>query len=213
MQEDEARDDGNDIETDACRGDCREAACGDGVLRTGLAEDEEGYEACDDGNTVDEDGASRTANCTAAVMAWSARAKAVTMVTKIPTTNVMNAAPPAVAMASWRKAKAAMTATGMTAMIASPTVRPLDAVMAWSAKTFAPEDEGYEDCDDGNGVDGDGCTNACAPAQCGDGIIHAGAEAVMMATESMTTAAPTPANCPAVATASCKQAKPATTVT
>lgn len=33
-----------------------------------------------------------------------------------------------------------------------------------------------EQCDDGNDVDTDTCTNACQTALCGDGIVHAGAE-------------------------------------
>ena len=33
-----------------------------------------------------------------------------------------------------------------------------------------PEDEGYESCDDNNGVHSDGCTNTCTLARCGDGI-------------------------------------------
>jgi cysteine-rich repeat protein len=33
-----------------------------------------------------------------------------------------------------------------------------------------------EECDDGNAVDGDGCTNACTLPRCGDGIVQAGEE-------------------------------------
>ncbi len=33
-----------------------------------------------------------------------------------------------------------------------------------------------EQCDDGNDVDGDSCTNACTVAECGDGITETGAE-------------------------------------
>ena len=35
---------------------------------------------------------------------------------------------------------------------------------------------GVEDCDDGNQVDDDACTNACQVAVCGDGIVQAGEE-------------------------------------
>ncbi|MGC6416780.1 MAG: DUF4215 domain-containing protein, partial [Bradymonadia bacterium] len=34
-----------------------------------------------------------------------------------------------------------------------------------------------EACDDGNGIDGDACTNQCQNAVCGDGIVHEGVEA------------------------------------
>jgi cysteine-rich repeat protein len=37
--------------------------------------------------------------------------------------------------------------------------------------------EAGEDCDDDNLIDTDACTNACASAQCGDGIVHEGVEA------------------------------------
>ncbi len=37
--------------------------------------------------------------------------------------------------------------------------------------------EGDEACDDGNDRDGDGCTNACEEAVCGDGIVWQGVEA------------------------------------
>ncbi|MCA9689856.1 MAG: DUF4215 domain-containing protein, partial [Myxococcales bacterium] len=38
-------------------------------------------------------------------------------------------------------------------------------------------DAPIEECDDGNHVDGDDCTNACTVAECGDGIVREGAEA------------------------------------
>ncbi|MDI3287344.1 DUF4215 domain-containing protein [Polyangium sp. 15x6] len=34
--------------------------------------------------------------------------------------------------------------------------------------------QGTEQCDDGNSVDNDGCTNRCSSAKCGDGILQAG---------------------------------------
>ena len=44
-------DDGNTVDTDACRYNCADASCGDGVVRGGV-------EACDDGNVVAGDGCS-----------------------------------------------------------------------------------------------------------------------------------------------------------
>ena len=38
-------------------------------------------------------------------------------------------------------------------------------------------DGGGEQCDDGNGDDGDSCTNACVVASCGDGVVWRGVEA------------------------------------
>ena len=48
-------DDGNDVDDDACTNECKNAACGDGIVRLDLSEGMAGYEACDDGNAVDED--------------------------------------------------------------------------------------------------------------------------------------------------------------
>lgn len=45
---DEACDDGNDVDTDACLATCALASCGDGFVR-------KGFEACDDGNSDDSD--------------------------------------------------------------------------------------------------------------------------------------------------------------
>ncbi len=36
--------------------------------------------------------------------------------------------------------------------------------------------EAGEQCDDGNAIDGDACTNVCAPAVCGDGVVRTGVE-------------------------------------
>ena len=41
-------DDGNEVDTDDCRNDCTNAACGDGVVWAGVEE-------CDDGNDVEND--------------------------------------------------------------------------------------------------------------------------------------------------------------
>lgn len=51
LDADEACDDGNDDDTDACLSTCALASCGDGFVR-------EGFEACDDGNSDDGDACS-----------------------------------------------------------------------------------------------------------------------------------------------------------
>ena len=56
LADDEACDDGNDVNTDACTNTCDEAACGDGIVRAGLELNDDGFEACDDGNQLGEDG-------------------------------------------------------------------------------------------------------------------------------------------------------------
>ena len=46
------------------------------------------------------------------------------------------------------------------------------AEMGFLGSTSPKVIEGYEACDDGNQINTDQCTNACAPAVCGDGIIR-----------------------------------------
>ena len=48
--EGEECDDGNDDDTDACTSACKNASCGDGLVRVDLNAGDDGYEACDDGN-------------------------------------------------------------------------------------------------------------------------------------------------------------------
>ena len=67
-EDDEACDDGNEEDGDDCTNGCVIATRGDGVLRTNVEEGAEGYEACDDGNCVDEDGGRTPAPLPAAVM-------------------------------------------------------------------------------------------------------------------------------------------------
>jgi cysteine-rich repeat protein len=59
-------DDGNQVDDDACRNDCRAAACGDGVVRSDLGPRNSDYEVCDDGNDSDHDACTNScvvANC------------------------------------------------------------------------------------------------------------------------------------------------------
>jgi cysteine-rich repeat protein len=53
-------DDDNTDDTDACLNSCLEARCGDGVTRTDLNAQEDGFEECDDGNTDNTDGCLNT---------------------------------------------------------------------------------------------------------------------------------------------------------
>ena len=55
LQQSEDCDDGNEVDRDRCRNNCELATCGDGVLRLDLMPGETGAEACDDGNTLQED--------------------------------------------------------------------------------------------------------------------------------------------------------------
>ena len=59
-----------------------------------------------------------------------------------------------------------------------------------------------ERCDDGNEVETDDCLSSCAPASCGDGVVHEGLRAATMGTRLRTTAAPCCVRWRAAATAS-----------
>jgi cysteine-rich repeat protein len=41
---------------------------------------------------------------------------------------------------------------------------------------LAPQHANFEECDDGNVVAGDACSNVCTLARCGDGIVQIGVE-------------------------------------
>ena len=56
VEGDEECDDGNSTDDDGCRNACRNAFCGDGILRTDTEPGAEGHEECEDNNTTDEDG-------------------------------------------------------------------------------------------------------------------------------------------------------------
>ena len=51
----EACDDGNDADDDACTTTCQPARCGDGIVRRDASPRDPGYEICDDGNDSDTD--------------------------------------------------------------------------------------------------------------------------------------------------------------
>ena len=73
VQTGEQCDDQNDDTNDACTNFCTVAVCGDGVLRSDLAEGEPGYEGCDDSNTDDEDACTASASRRSAVTACCGR--------------------------------------------------------------------------------------------------------------------------------------------
>ena len=76
---------------------CTVAVCGDGVVRLDLAEGAEGFEACDDGNAVDEDAcgvASRRAAATGSSVRTSTTAMTALRNATMATATMAMAAPP-----------------------------------------------------------------------------------------------------------------------
>ena len=64
-----------------------------------------------------------------------------------------------------------------TATSSTPTAAPPPCVQARCGDGIrrtdrAPEEEGFEACDDGNNVDTDACRAGCLLAVCGDGVVR-----------------------------------------
>jgi len=193
----EACDDGNLVDRDDCRADCRAAVCGDGVPNV-LGKK---VEACDDGNPLDTD--SCTTQCKPAVCGDGVRFQALeacddgngddsdgcTSACKLATCG--DGIQQAGEQCDDGNASAADAClpTCVAATCGDGVVRAGseacddgnsvdgDACLN-SCQLPACGDgviwEGVEACDDGNKVDGDGCSNACALATCGDGIVQKG---------------------------------------
>ena len=158
----EACDDGNAIDTDACRADCERATCGDGVVWAGV-------EACDDHNTVDGDGC--PANCGPITCGDGV----VQPPEGCDDGNLDNGD---ACLSSCVPAFCGdgFVHQGVEACDDANTLTTDDCVACQPPRcgdgfTWA----GHEQCDDGNTVDDDLCQNDCKLPVCGDGKL-AGAE-------------------------------------
>ena len=154
----ETCDDGNGVDTDACRNTCVSAACGDGVIQAGVEQCDdnnvvdtdactatcqtarcgdgvvrEGMEACDDGNTVDTDA------CHSCVAATCGDGFVRTGVEGCDDGNTIDTD--------------ACSNACVSTTCGDVVVQP-----------------GVEECDDGNDIDTDECRNACIDPVCGDNI-------------------------------------------
>ena len=160
-------DDGNGNNFDACRNDCSQALCGDGVTRldlelgsgtectqenplcpanevcNGTVCERIGYEECDDGNNVHEDGCLLT--CRLATCGDGVRR-----------TDLEEGQPGYEACDDGNDDDEDECRNNCTR----------------SSCGDGELHEGLEECDDGNRVDDDGCTNNCTIARCGDGVLR-----------------------------------------
>ncbi|HBU48642.1 MAG TPA: hypothetical protein DEB46_10050 [Myxococcales bacterium] len=138
---DEACDDGNEVPDDSCS-DCALARCGDEITRTDLVPGAEGYEACDDGDTDNEDHCLN--NCQVAECGDG-----------VLRTDLNDGE---------EGYEACDDGNDNDADACRNNCRPSgcgDGIL----------DEG-EACDDGNLVATDSCTDACQVADCGDGVVR-----------------------------------------
>ncbi len=152
----EACDDGNLVDTDACRANCTRASCGDGVVWTGV-------EMCDDHNTVDGDAC--PANCGPKTCGDGIvqPPEACDDGNKDDTDGCLTScAKPFCGDGFVQK--------GVETCDDTNTISTDDCVSCQAPRcgdgfTWA----GHEQCDDKNSVDDDACQNDCKLPVCGDG--------------------------------------------
>gem|GEM_PF-5827513 len=178
----ESCDDGNPVETDACRSDCSLARCGDGVQRTDLSPDDDDYEECDDGNASETDAC--LSSCTLAICGDGF------VRTGLETCDDGNAVETDACLSTCLPARCGDAIVRLDIEAGNPFYENCDDGNqdnrdACLTNCLTAEcgdqvvrldlqegDVGHEGCDDGNEVNSDVCTNACQIARCGDGIVR-----------------------------------------
>ena len=162
---DEGCDDGNDVDTDACRNSCISSTCGDGVVQDGV-------EQCDDDNDVDTDACRN--NCMIAICGDGAVRDDVEECddgNSIDNDACRNSCVDA-------RCGDSVVYDGVEQCDDANDLNNdscLDSCMDASCGdgfTWA----GVEDCDDANPDDTDACRNDCTAPACGDGRLDTGEE-------------------------------------
>lgn len=160
----EACDDGNDVETDDCLKGCVAAACGDGLVQ-------EGVEGCDDGNKDGGDGCSP--ECTLESCGDG----------KIQGMEVCDDGNDVETDDCLSTCLAASCGDGAIhegveecddGNKVDTDACPSNCQEASCGDSFVQA--GVEACDDGNQVETDACLATCVAASCGDGLVQAGVE-------------------------------------
>ena len=164
VQVGETCDDGNAIDTDKCTNACRSRKCGDGTLQNA--------EECDDGNKIDDDACSNVCTpnvivCGDSVVQGSEQCDDGNAVQRRRLHEWVQD------VALWGRLRPGRR--GVRRRQHHQQRRLQQCVQAAEAAATALVQPG-EDCDDGNAVDSDGCTNICLLAVCGDGIVREGGE-------------------------------------
>ena len=167
-------DDGNQDNTDACTTGCMDARCGDGIVRTDLELGDAGYEECDDGNQDNTDAC--TTSCKDAICGDGfVRGNDI----EFCDTGGVNTG-------ACARCKPAACGDGIVRTDLEPgdagyeecdngRENNFDNSACKSDCTLRCGDgdvDAGEQCDDGNDVDTDACTNGCTEAICGDGIVR-----------------------------------------
>jgi cysteine-rich repeat protein len=180
VEGDEACDDGNRFDDDACNNACQRSSCGDGVVSLDS-------ESCDDGNRIDNDACRNDcshARCGDGVqrtdlgptaegyegcddgnesdsdgcLAGCVEARCGDGVQRLDTTPE---SPLHEACDDGNDSETDACTTRCVAARCGDGIQRTD---------LEPDEVDYEACDDGNSAQEDACTNTCAQARCGDGI-------------------------------------------
>jgi cysteine-rich repeat protein len=163
VEGDEACDDANQIETDACLNDCTAASCGDGLIQ-------EGVEVCDDGNT---DNTDACAECADAVCGDGHVQTGVEACDDGNTDDTD---------ACLTTCVAASCGDGLVQVgVEDCDDANMDNNDDCVACATAACGDGYvhigsEECDDANMDNTDGCDDTCVGAVCADGFVQTGEE-------------------------------------
>ncbi|MBM66678.1 MAG: hypothetical protein CMH55_10630 [Myxococcales bacterium] len=177
----ESCDDGNDIDEDACTTACREASCGDGIVRRDLDPDAPLAEACDDGNDADDDQC--TSDCQAnrcgdgilnpgedcddgnddSSDGCTSRCEEARCGDGTRRRDRLLGELGYEACDDGNDDETDACLNGCTVARCGDFVRRQD---------LEPGAEGYEACDDGNQDPRDSCTADCVVASCGDGVVR-----------------------------------------
>ncbi|MBM65143.1 MAG: hypothetical protein CMH55_02790 [Myxococcales bacterium] len=172
LGEGEECDDGNNWYGDACTQGCRDARCGDGVVRADLEPGMEGYEACDDGNIDDRDAC--TNSCEVARCGDGLRRSDLFPGSQIPCCGSDPSACPTGEICVAGRCSTA----GYEHCDDGNDESDDNCTPACRAPSCG---DGYlqvgEACDDGNCIETDGCLPNCLAAACGDGAVYEGVEA------------------------------------
>lgn len=183
----EACDDGNNVDHDGCTNACEPAACGDGLLRSDLAEGLPGFEACDDGNSNNNDActnACEPGRCGDGFLAevLGEGCEDNNLIDEDGCTNACQIARcgDGILRADLQEGDPAYEACDDGNEVANDACRVDcqgarcgDGVLRADRQQGEPD---YEGCDDGNDDDQDACLQNCTLAICGDGYLLTGVE-------------------------------------
>lgn len=158
----EACDDGNSVDTDACRAGCERARCGDGVTWAGV-------EACDDG-------LAGSATCTTTCGPTSCGDATVQSPEQCDDGNMLDtdACLPSCLRASCGDGRIHLGVETCDDANGRTTDDCIACQAARCGDGFTRD--GIEACDDGNLDATDACLPSCVSARCGDGLVHRGVE-------------------------------------